>query len=169
MIYNTLYHIQDTKVVVFSIPSDHSAILHCLEFKNPKNNKVFPDDVFDWNILMDKDVKSILNEVLSDEIKDIKFGQQNKLSYSQFSKVIMNPSRKVVLYAKAIYKGWYNLFKDIIQPLDDKRSEVLHFICQIFPSNEDTISLAKEVRRNLREGISLEEKIRPRHLTDKIH
>ena len=105
MIYNTLYHIQDTKVVVFSIPSDHSEILHCLEFKNPNNNKVFHDDVFDWNILMDKDVKSILNEVLSDEIKDIKFGQQNKLSYLQFSKVIMNPSRKVVLYAKAIYKG----------------------------------------------------------------
>ena len=34
---------------------------------------------------MDEDVKSTLNQVLSAEIIDIKFRQQNKFSYSQFS------------------------------------------------------------------------------------
>ena len=43
-------------------------------------------------------------------------------------------------------KGWYNFSKNIIQPLVDKRSEVLNYIRQFF-SNEDAISLAREAKK----------------------
>ena len=58
--------------------------------------------------------------------------------------------------------------KDIIQPLVDKRSEILHSIRQIFLSNEDAISLAKEVRRNLCEGMNLAKNRWSRSLADRI-
>ena len=69
MITNSLENIQDSKVVDYGIPSDHSTILLCLKFKNPKNNKTFPDEVIDWNLLLDDDIKSTLNDCLSAEIK----------------------------------------------------------------------------------------------------
>ena len=80
-ITNSLENIQDSKVVDFGIPSDHSAMLLCLKFKNPKNNKISPDEVIDWNLLLDKDIKSTVNDYLSAEIKKIRFGQEDKLSY----------------------------------------------------------------------------------------
>ena len=92
-ITHSLYNIQDTKVVDFGISSDHSAILLCLKFKNPKNNKVFPEEFIDRNLLLDDDIKSTLNDYLNDylsaEVKNIEFEQQNKISYSQFFEALM--------------------------------------------------------------------------------
>ena len=68
-ITNSLENIQDSKVVDFGVHSDHSAMLLCLKFKNPKNNKISPDEVIDQNLLMDNDIKSTVNDYLSAEIK----------------------------------------------------------------------------------------------------
>ena len=47
------------------------------------------------------------------------------------------------------------LFKNITQPLVDKRSEVLNSIRQNIFLNEDAISLAREAKKHLSEGIQL--------------
>ena len=44
-------------------------MLLCLKFKNPKNNEISPDEVIDWNLLLDKDIKSTKNDYLSAEFK----------------------------------------------------------------------------------------------------
>ena len=140
-----------------------------MTFKNPKNNKIFPDKVIEWNILLDIDIKSTLNDYLSAEIKNIRFGHQNKLSYSQFFEGLMKASSKGASCAKEKSKGWYYFSKGIIQPLVDKRSEVLHSIRHNVYSNEGAISLEKEVRRNLREGIDSVKNRWSRHLADITH
>ena len=118
---NPLNHIQDTKNIDFGIPSDHSANLIYLKFKNPKNYKVFPDELINWNLLLDEDVKSTRYKVLSVESRIINFGQQNKLSYSQCYREIMKALGKVTSCAKAKSKDWCNLSKDIIQPIVNKK------------------------------------------------
>ena len=81
----------------------------------------------------------------------------------------MKALSKVASCVKEKSKGWYNISKSIVQPLVDKRSEILHSIRQNVYSNEDAIILAKEVRRNLREGIELAKNRWSRHLADRIH
>ena len=93
-------------------------------------------------------IKSTLNNYLSAEIQNMRFGQQNKLSHSQFSVGPMKAKSKVVSCAKEKSKGWYYFSKGIIQPLVDKRSVVLHSIRHNVYSNEGAISLKREVRRN---------------------
>ena len=66
-------------------------------------------------------------------------------------------------------KGSYNFSKNIIQPLVDKRSEVLNSIRQNVFSNEDTISLVKEGNNNLIEGIQFAKNCWSNHLADRIH
>ena len=114
-------------------------------------------------------IKSTLNNYLSAEIQNMRFGQQNKLSHSQFSVGPMKAKSKVVSCAKEKSKGWYDFSEGVIQPLIYKRSEVLHSIRQNIYSNEDAISLAKVVRLNLREGIDLAKDRWSRHLADRIH
>ena len=76
-----------------------------MKFKNPKNNEISPDEVIDWNLLLDKDIKSTVNDYLSAETKKIRFGQEHKLSYCQFSEALMKASSKVASCAKEKYKG----------------------------------------------------------------
>ena len=66
-------------------------------------------------------------------------------------------------------KGWYFCSNNIIQPLVDKRSEVLNSIRQNIFSDEDTIYFVREARKHLLEGIDLTKKRWSRHLSDRIH
>ena len=147
-ISNSMNHIKDSKVVNFGIPSDFSAIQFSLKFKNSKNNNCIDRDVIDWNIFLDEDFKNSYNEELSNEMKDITFEQENKMTYSQFSKAIIRAANKTALSPEEKSKGWYNYSKNIIQPLVDKRSEVLNSIRQKTFSDEDAISFAREARKN---------------------
>ena len=81
----------------------------------------------------------------------------------------MKASSKVASCVKEKSKEWYNVSKSIVQPLVDKRSEILNSIRQNGYSNEDAINSAKEVRRNLRELIELAKNRWSRHLADRIH
>ena len=47
--------------------------------------------------------------------------------------------------------------------------DVMFIIYTYFHTNENAISSAKEVRRNLREGINLANNRWSRHLADRIH
>jgi len=121
-------HIKDSKVVNFSILSDHSAIQLSLKFKNSKNSIFIDKDIVDWNLFLDKDFKVSYNEELSNELKSITFGQENKMTYFQFSKAIIKAAKKTAVSPEEKSKGWYIYSKSIIQPLVAKRSEVLDSI-----------------------------------------
>ena len=54
---------------------------------------------------------------------------------------------KTALYPEEKSKGWYNFSNFFIQPLVDKRSEVLNSIRQNIFLNEDAISLAREANK----------------------
>ena len=58
-------HIQDSEVVIFGIPSDHSAIQLSLKFKKSNTNVCIDRDVVDWNIVLDDDFKVSYNEELA--------------------------------------------------------------------------------------------------------
>ena len=89
-ISHSLDHIQNTKIVDFGIPSDHSAMLICLKFKNPTNDKVFPDEVIVLNLLLDEDV------------------------------ILIKASNKVVLCAKAKSKRWYkNIIPPLVDKMSE--------------------------------------------------
>ena len=140
-------HINDSKVVNFCIPSDHRAIQLGLKVKNSKNNIFIHRDVIDRNLFLDVDFKNSFNEKLSNELKDIIFGQENKMTYYQFSKAIIKAANKTTLSLEEKSKGWYNYSNNIIQPLVDKRSEVLNSIRQNSFSDKDAISIAREARK----------------------
>ena len=115
-----------------------------------------------------EDAKSA-NKKLSNELKSITFGQENKMTYFQFSKAIIKAAKKTALSPEEKSKGWYIYSKDIIQPLVDKRSEVLNSIRQNVFSDEDAISFAREARKNVMEETDLAKKRWSSHLTDRIH
>ena len=89
-------HIKDSKFVNFGIPSDHRAIQLGLKVKNSKNNIFIHRDVIDRNLFLDVDFKNSFNEKLSNELKDIIFGQENKMTYYQFSKAIIKAAKKML-------------------------------------------------------------------------
>ena len=93
-------HIKDSKVVNFSIPNNHRAIQLSLKFKNSKNNNCIDKDVIDWNIFLDEEFKNCYNKVLCNELKDIIFGEENKMTYFQFSKAIRKVANKTALYTQ---------------------------------------------------------------------
>ena len=64
------------------------------------------------------------------KLKIIRFGQEDKLSYCQFSEALMKASSKVASCVKEKSKGWYIFSKSIVQPLVDKQSKILHSIRQ---------------------------------------
>ena len=64
------------------------------------------------------------------KLKIIRFGQEDKLSYCQFSEALMKASSKVASCVKEKHKDWYNFSKSIVQPLVDKQSKILHSIRQ---------------------------------------
>ena len=123
-------HIKDSKVVNFGIPSDHSAIQLSLKIKNSNTNVCIDRDVIDWNLFLDEDFKVSYNEELNNELKSITFEQENKMNYFQLSKAIIKAAKKIALSPEEKSKGVYIYPKIIIQPLVDKRSEVLDSIRQ---------------------------------------
>ena len=150
-------------------PSDHSAIQLGLKFKNSKNNVCIDRDVIDWNLFLDEDFKVSYNEELNNELKSITFEQENKMNYFQLSKAIIKAAKKIALSPEEKSKGLYIYPKIIIQPLVDKRSEVLDSIRQNSLSDEDAISFAREARKKVLEGIEVAKNRWPRHLVDRIH
>ena len=95
-ISNSMNHIKHSKVVNFVIPRDHSAIQLSLKFKNSKNNICIDRDAIDWNLFLYEVFKISYIEKLSNELKSTPFGQENKMTHFQFSKVIIKSAKKLL-------------------------------------------------------------------------
>ena len=167
---NSLEYVLDSKVVNYSIPSDHSAIQLKLKVSTKKKMILKNIDSIDWTLFLDNDINETYNSSLKNKVKDLRFNNNNfKLNYETFSKFIVTSAKESATIPLKMNSGWYNLSSDIIKPLMDERSRNLDLIRQKNFDVKTAKSMARTVKKNLQDGIELAKSRWSNHLAERIH
>ena len=155
-ITNSLSIIKDAKVIDYGVPGDHSAIILILKFPKEKKEERKTTTNIDWNMFLEEDTKLAFNKFLKENLKKYNFtSNKNGILYTTFSDILMK-SAKVVLTSKKIDSpGWFNVSRNILQPLIDERTKILNKIRQIDLDPKLAKHLASSARRNVNDGIVL--------------
>ena len=121
---NGVKKVRDCKVSKIGVPSDHSAIMlkFCLTSIKYKDHSELSNGIIDWHAIRTDDSKrSQFNSLIKENLPP-------NPSYTAYNRAIMAAGYATATKSKDRRIGWFENDREALQPLINKKAEILHNI-----------------------------------------